>query len=66
MHNEIDYTELEDFDRISNIINATNEPLFITENGVKISVIMSIACYEKMFGEITDAELISKLKLNKI
>ena len=36
---------------ISERVNASDEPLFVTRNGYGDMVIMSIAAYEKNFGE---------------
>lgn len=42
--------DLKDTNRISELCNRENRPVFITKNGYGDMVIMSMACYEESFG----------------
>ena len=45
-------TDLRNTDKISDLCHAKNEPIFITKNGYKDLVVMSIHTYESMLDEI--------------
>lgn len=42
--------DLKDTNRISELCNSENRPIFITKNGYGDMVIMSMACYEQSMG----------------
>ncbi len=42
--------DLKDTNRISELCNSENRPIFITKNGYGDMVIMSMACYEQTMG----------------
>ncbi len=50
--------ELRDTNKISDLCNETNEPIFITKNGYGDMVIMSIKTYEEKLEKITMYESI--------
>lgn len=44
--------DLRDTTKISEICNATNEPIFVTKNGYGDMVVMSMTAYEQRFAQI--------------
>ena len=56
--------DLRDTNKISDLCNATNEPIFITKNGYGDMVIMSIKTYEEKLERIEMYEAILEGLLN--
>lgn len=44
--------DLRDTTKISEMCNATNEPIFVTKNGYGDMVVMSMAAYEQRLAQI--------------
>lgn len=44
--------DLRDTTKISELCNATNEPIFVTKNGYGDMVVMSMAAYEQRLAQI--------------
>ena len=54
--------DLRDTTKISEMCNASNEPIFVTKNGYGDMVVMSIAAYEQ---QIARAEMYAKIMEGK-
>ena len=54
--------DLRDTTKISEMCNATNEPIFVTKNGYGDMVVMSMAAYEQRLAQ---AEMYSKIMEGK-
>ena len=54
--------DLRDTTKLSEMCNASNEPIFVTKNGYGDMVIMSMAAYEQRFAQ---AEMYSKIMEGK-
>ena len=54
--------DLRDTTKISEMCNATNEPIFVTKNGYGDMVVMSMAAYEQRLAQ---TELYSKIMEGK-
>ena len=54
--------DLRDTTKISEMCNATNEPIFVTKNGYGDMVVMSMAAYEQRLAQ---AEMYNKIMESK-
>ena len=54
--------DLRDTTKISEMCNATNEPIFVTKNGYGDMVVMSMATYEQRLAQ---AEMYNKIMAGK-
>ena len=52
MHRIIPIKDLRDTTKISEMCNASSDPIFITKNGYGDMVIMSIDAYEELYAKI--------------
>ena len=55
--------DLRDTTKISEMCNATNEPIFVTKNGYGDMVVMSMAVYEQRLAQ---TEMYSKIMEGKV
>ena len=54
--------DLRDTNKISELCNSVNEPIFVTKNGYGDMVVMSMAAYEEKFAKL---EMYSKIMEGK-